>query len=123
MKWVYNYMPANIIELESGPILPVSSILRDSDDVALYQITTSVLRNNEGQIITGNLPVAFTVSSDSTTSLLVDSHVIGPGETYECYYDVSNSNGIVELPITTTDTEGGKSADLMFEISGVTISE
>lgn len=115
------YMPANIVQLKKSSVLPTEVVLRNGDDIPIYQISTNQLRDNEGQLVTDDLPVAFTVRSDSETSLIVDSRTVLPGETVEWNYDVSRSNGVVELPITVKTDSDNATADFMFEISGVSV--
>ncbi|EGQ7973454.1 DUF4165 domain-containing protein [Vibrio parahaemolyticus] len=116
------YVPANTIQIEDRKILTTSQILKDRNNVPIYQIVSSELRDNSGQIITGSVPVVFTLRSDADFSVLVNAQTVKPGQSVQWDLNIS-TDGKVYLPVTpAVDNVEGK-ANFMFEMTNVTFVE
>ena len=100
------YVPANVVSLKAGRLLTSNKLLLTKGDKPLYQIESSTLRGNNGQLLSGTTPVAFTLRSDANFSVNILGKIIAPGETYEWDYDLTSTGGKVYLPVTPA--EGGR---------------
>lgn len=117
---IIKYVPANIVTLKDGRYLTANKLLLDRGDQPLYQIITSELRGNDGQLLSGSTPVSFMLRSDSDFSVNVLGQIVHPGEIYEWNYQLGNRGGRISVPVFPGDDNKEGEANFLFEIMNVT---
>lgn len=120
---VIQYIPANVVELEDGVLLTSNKLLLTRNDSPLYQITTSSLRGNDGQLLSGSTPVSFTLRSDSDFSVNIMGKKVEPGETYSWDYDLTGTGGKVIVPVLPYENNKSGVSNFMFEIMNVVVAD
>lgn len=120
---IMRYVPANVVTLKAGRLLTTNKLLLNRGDEPLYQIVSTPLRGNDGQLISGKIPVVFTLRSDSEFSINILERTIAPGETHEWDFDLSSNDGRIYLPVIPAEKSLEGTANFMFEILNVTTTE
>ncbi|MCV5497031.1 hypothetical protein OFN10_26205, partial [Escherichia coli] len=77
----FTYQPANLIMLDNLKTLATAVALKATDNTPLAIIRTSVLRRQDGSIITGQLNGTLTVQKNAQFGVTVAGVTVQPGET------------------------------------------
>ncbi|EBG2148423.1 DUF4165 domain-containing protein [Salmonella enterica] len=109
----FYYQPANMIVLDNLRTLATAVALKTSDGTPLAFIKTSLLRRQDGSIITGSLTGTLTVQKDAQFGVTVAGVTVAPGETKSLTLDLLNG---VERIYPVTPAISGASGSAMFAI-------
>lgn len=77
----FTYQPADLIMLDNLKTLATAVALKATDNTPLAIIRTSVLRRQDGSIITGQLNGTLTVQKNAQFGVTVAGVTVQPGET------------------------------------------
>lgn len=106
LSLIFDYIPNNIIKVDSIKTLAVNKILRDSFNKPFIYISSTQLRTADGKLAVGSQEIYFSVRSDADLPVQVVDTLIQPGETKSLYVELQD--GRFELPIVPGEngTEG-----------------
>ncbi|MDV0400611.1 Ig-like domain-containing protein [Enterobacter hormaechei] len=109
----FTYQPANLIMLDNLKTLATAVALKATDNTPLAIIRTSVLRRQDGSIITGQLNGTLTVQKNAQFGVTVAGVTVQPGETKSLSLDLGNGE---ERTYPVTPAVSGQSGTATFTI-------
>nr|WP_268894905.1 Ig-like domain-containing protein [Salmonella enterica] len=109
----FTYQPANLIMLDNLKTLATAVALKATDNTPLAIIRTSVLRRQDGSIITGQLNGTLTVQKNAQFGVTVAGVTVQPGETKSLSLDLGNGE---ERTYPVTPAVSGQSGTATFAI-------
>ncbi|MEP8849226.1 Ig-like domain-containing protein [Enterobacter hormaechei] len=109
----FTYQPANLILLDNLKTLATAVALKATDNTPLAIIRTSVLRRQDGSIITGLLNGTLTVQKNAQFGVTVVGVTVQPGETKSLSLDMGNGE---ERSYPVIPAESGYSGTATFAI-------
>lgn len=98
-KLNFLYQPANMITLDRMRTLATAVALKTSDNQPLAYIRTSILRRQDGSVITGELSGTLTVRKDAQFPLTIAGVTVAPGQTREIVFDMGQGEERI-YPVT-----------------------
>ena len=103
------------VDLGNIETFAVNKILLKENDTPLTFVTTPVLYGTDGKIARGDQVISLELLPDSNISVYIGSSLVSPGETKTINFNVTDTGGIIHLPIYPA--ENGKVGDANFRIS------
>ncbi|MCQ1060120.1 Ig-like domain-containing protein [Photobacterium sp. ZSDE20] len=112
----FTYLPNNLVELKSTPMLPVDAELLDRSDNPLVYIKSNELRTSNGNLASGIQDLIFTLRADAELPIVVAGEKVNIGETKSIGVSIDGNDGVLRVPVYPANHQDTGQANFMFEI-------